>query len=495
MRQRPFLMLLLMAILALSCSNRPEITSAEFLYKNNPVGLISFDPPTFPNRSVSIVEYGAVGDGLKDNTAAFADAIQAIHQKGGGYVDVPEGLWSTGPIELKDGVCLRTQSGTLVLFSSNFDQYPLVQTYYEGAYGWRAKAPIYARDAKNIGIVGAGIFDGNGDVWRPMKQGNVNRFQWRDLLASGGVLNEDASVWYPTQSALEGSQSVLAPGERSYEQSVAIKVWLRPVMLNFISCTDVLIEGVQFRNSPAWCLHPVLCNNVTIRNIRVKNDDWAANGDALDIESCSNVLVTDSHFDAGDDGICLKSGKDAEGRARGVPTQNVRIHNCTVYNGHGGFVVGSEMSGGVRNVYLSDCRFTGTDNGLRFKSTRGRGGVVENIHIERVYMSNIKRDAILYDLYYGNKGNDTVVYEVNEGTPQFRNIFMQDIYCKGAQRAALFQGLPEMHLENIVLKNAVLEAKEGLVYKDLTNVRLQNVIIQAHGKPEVQYEEVDLATL
>ena len=194
-------------------------------------------------------------------------------------MDVPEGLWSTGPIELKDGVCLRTQSGTLVLFSSDFDQYPLVQTYYEGAYGWRAKAPIYARDAKNIGIVGAGIFDGNGDGWRPMKQGNVNRFQWRDLLASGGVLNEDASVWYPTQSALDGSRSVLSPGERSYEQALAIKVWLRPVMLNFISCTDVLIEGVQFRNSPAWCLHPVLCNKVTLRNIRVKNDDWAANGE------------------------------------------------------------------------------------------------------------------------------------------------------------------------------------------------------------------------
>lgn len=464
------------------------------LYANNPVGLKYFETPVFPKRAVSITDFGASGDGKIDNTEAIRKSIEWVNSRGGGYVDIPAGVWLTGPIELLSNVCLRTTDKTIVVFTTDFDKYPLVKTYYEGAEGWRVKSPVYAKNAENIAICGKGIFDGNGNFWRPVKQSNVTKFQWREYITSGGVLDETQTVWFPTKRAMEGSKFEVLPSQRTYEQSMAIKEWLRPVMVNLINCKNIFISGTSFKNSPAWCIHPVLCENITIEDVHVKNDDWAANGDALDLESCKNVLLVNSHFDAGDDGICLKSGKDEEGRKRGVPTENVRIDNCSVYNGHGGFVVGSEMSGGVKNIYLTNCRFAGTDNGLRFKSTRGRGGVVENIQIENVMMVNIKSDAILYDLYYGKPKNEAVeIREVNEETPQFRNIKMVNIYCNGANRAAIFQGLPEMKLENILLENSVIVSKTGIEYKDVSNVRIKNTKIYINNRTEEIFENVDLS--
>jgi len=466
------------------------------LYKNNPVGIKYFKAPTFPKKSVSITEFGAKGDGITDNTESIKKCIQWLNARGGGYVDIPSGVWLTGPIELLSNICLRTTDKTIVIFTSDYDKYPLVKTYYEGTEGWRVMSPIFAKNAENIGITGKGIFDGNGNIWRPVKQSNVTKFQWRDFLTLGGVLDESQTAWYPTKRALEGSRFEVLPSQRTYEQSLSIKEWLRPVMVNLVNCKNVIISQTSFKNSPAWCIHPVLSENITIEEVHVKNDDWAANGDALDLESCKNVLVVNSHFDAGDDGICLKSGKDEEGRKRGVPTENVRIDNCSVYNGHGGFVVGSEMSGGVKNVYLTNCRFAGTDNGLRFKSTRGRGGIVENIHIENIMMVNIKSDAILYDLYYGKpKNTETGLMQVNDETPRFRNIKMLNIFCNGAGRAAIFQGLPEMKLENIVLQNAVIVAKTGIEYKDVKNVKIVNTKIFINNRTEQFFENVDLTNL
>lgn len=458
----------------------------ETLYAQLPFTMKKVAMPSFPKRMVSIRDFGAKSDGQTLNTEAIAKAIAQMHEQGGGTVIIPEGLWLTGPIELKSNVRLHTLKGSIVLFTKDFEQYPMVKTYYEGQECWRNKSPLYANQASNIAITGEGIFDGNGDAWRPVKKSNVTSFQWREVLESGGLLSGDGLVWYPTQRALDGSLARIQPKFRSLEQSLAIKEYLRPVMLNFIQCKKVLLDGPTFRNSPAWCLHPLLCDDITVRNVSVKNESWAANGDAIDVESCRNVLILDCSFDAGDDGICMKSGKDAEGRQRGVPTENVIISGCKVYNGHGGFVVGSEMSGGVRNVFLTDCQFIGTDNGLRFKSTRGRGGVVENIYIRNVDMANIKSDAILYDLYYGGKrtANDSLAL-ATELTPSFRNIHMQDIVCKGASRAAIFQGLPEMKLHDIHLENAVIEADSGIDVFDSENIFLKNVTVHVKGRTPI----------
>lgn len=456
------------------------------LYARLPFPMQRLSSPKFPERTISIRDFGAVSDGRTLNTDAIAKAIDRISSLGGGTVVIPVGLWLTGPIELKSNVRLHTLRGTVVLFTKDFDRYPMIKTYYEGQEGWRNMSPLYARGATNIALTGDGIFDGGGEAWRPVKKNGVSGYQWREFVESGGLLNSDETVWYPTQRALNGSMLKLEPKSRSLEQSMAIKEFLRPVLLNFIQCKDILIDGPTFRNSPAWCLHPLLCENLTIRNVTVENESWASNGDAIDVESCRNVLILDCSFDAGDDGICMKSGKDEEGRRRGIPTENVIVSGCNVYNGHGGFVVGSEMSGGVRNVFLTDCQFIGTDNGLRFKSTRGRGGVVENIYIQNVVMANIKSDAILYDLYYGGKRTqaDSLI-KVTEITPSFRNIYMKDIVCKGARRAAIFQGLPEMKLSNIRLENAIIESDSGIDVVDAENIFFKNVSVFVKGKSAI----------
>ena len=259
------------------------------------------------------------------------------------------------------------------------------------------------------------------------------------------------------------------------EQFEAVKDFMRPVMVSLISCKKVLLDGPTFQNSPAWNLHPLMCEDVTLRNLNVRNPWFSQNGDGLDLESCKNAVVYDNIFDVGDDAICFKSGKDKDGRDRGIPTENVIVKNNVVYHGHGGFVVGSEMSGGVKNVHVSNCMFMGTDIGLRFKSTRGRGGVVENIWISNIDMINIPTEAISFNLFYGGnspvleadqkastEARDEKLVPVTEETPSFKNIYMKNINVAGADKALVLQGLPEMNLQNVSLENATLKAKNGI---------------------------------
>ncbi|GAO30163.1 glycoside hydrolase family 28 protein [Geofilum rubicundum] len=267
-------------------------------------------------------------------------------------------------------------------------------------------------------------------------------------------------------------------------------------MISLIACKNVLLDGPTFQNSPAWNIHPLLCEDVTIRNLTVRNPWYSQNGDGLDLESCKNVVIYNNNFDVGDDAICFKSGRDQEGRDRGVPTENVIVKNNVVYHGHGGFVVGSEMSGGVRNVHVSDCTFMGTNIGIRFKSTRGRGGIVENIYISDINMIDIPTEPIRFNMFYGGfapvlddgkSSTDLIDTEapavpVTEETPIFRNIKVRNIVANGFGNAALFMGLPEMKLENVTLENAVLKAPKGFTMIDVNGVELINVqVIQEEG--------------
>jgi polygalacturonase len=229
-----------------------------------------------------------------------------------------------------------------------------------------------------------------------------------------------------------------------------------------------------------------MTTNLIVRNVYAKNPWYAQNGDGIDVESCKNVIIENSTFDVGDDGICIKSGRDEAGRKRGMPTKDVIVRNCIVYHAHGGFVIGSEMSGGANNIYVDDCTFVGTDIGLRFKTTRGRGGVVENIFINNITMKDIVAEAILFDMYYaaqdpvalaGEKREPPKVQTlpVTEATPQFQNIYVNNVVCNGAEKAIFVRGLPEMNVKNIVLQNMVLQAKIGLDMTEGSNITLRNV--------------------
>ena len=354
--------------------------------------------PAIPSNTVSVADFGGSGDGHTLNTAAFADAIAALAARGGGRVVVPEGVWFTGPIELKDNTELHLEQNAVIVFSDDKTLYPLVETTFEGLNTLRCQSPISARGVKNVAITGRGVIDGNGDAWRAVKQDKLNPRQWKTLVKSGGVLSDDGKTWYPSESykfgATSGADQNVSTWAKTRADFERMHDFLRPVMIAVHHCENVLLEGVTFQNSPCWNIHPAMCTNLIVNDITVRCPDYAQNGDGIDIESCRNVVLTNSRFDVGDDGICIKSGKDKAGRDRGIPCENILVDNCIVFHGHGGFVVGSEMSGGVRNVRVSNCTFSGTDVGLRFKSARGRGGVVENIWIEDIAMNNILQETL-----------------------------------------------------------------------------------------------------
>ncbi len=446
---------------------------------------------SFRKDTFDIVKYGAKPDGLTLNTKSISEAITACNKNGGGVVMIPTGMWLTGPVVLLSNVNLYLQKNALLQFTTDFTQYPLVEGNWEGLPQMRNQSPVSAANATNIAITGLGIIDGGGDAWRMVKKDKLTESAWKELVASGGLLSEDKKTWYPTESSEKGSK-LKNPGQITGDKTpgfyLEIKDFLRPNLLVLANCNKILLEGVTFQNSPAWCLHPLMSENITVRNIMVKNPWYAQNGDGIDLESCKNVLIENSVFDVGDDGICIKSGRDAEGRKRGMPTQDVIIRNCTVYAAHGGFVIGSEMSGGAKNIWVNDCTFIGTDIGLRFKTTRGRGGVVENIYINNITMKDIIGEAILFDMYYaavdpipaaGEKRVPPKVESkpVTEETPQFQNIYISNVVADGAKQAIFVRGLPEMNVKNIVMQDMVLQAKHGLDMTEGTGITLRNVQI------------------
>lgn len=467
-----------------------KLTSQQDIYEG-----VEFDMPrvkeaVFPDFQINITEYGAVGDGLTDNSEAFANAIAAVAAKGGGKVVVPRGIWLTGPVTLQSNINLHVEEGALIVFSRNFDDYPLVKTSFEGLDTYRCQSPISGKNLENVAITGKGIIDGSGDAWRPVKKEKMTERQWKQLVQSGGVVSDDGKIWYPSEMSKRGDakDNFNVPNFTDPAQFQTVKDFLRPVMVSLTGCSKVLLDGPTFQNSPAWNIHPLMCEDVIIRNLTVRNPWYSQNGDGLDLESCKNALVYNNHFDVGDDAICFKSGKNEDGRRRNMPTENVIVTNNVVYHGHGGFTIGSEMSGGVRNVHISNCTFVGTDIGIRFKSTRGRGGVVENIFISNIHMTGIPAEAIGFNLFYEGKSPvpesadeeaavevKSETYPVDETTPSFRNISMRDITVTSSGTAAIFQGLPEMKLQNIVLENASLEAKEGITMVDTDGITLKNV--------------------
>lgn len=446
---------------------------------------------SFRSDTINIVNHGAKGDGHFLNTTAINKAIEQSSLQGGGVVLVPSGLWLTGPIILKSNVNLHLKRDAILFFTDDFDQYKLIAANWEGQPAWRNQSPISGTDLTNIAITGSGVIDGNGDAWRMVKKSKLTDSQWKNLVNSGGVVDKSSQIWYPSEKSLAGSKDkkagVMTAG-RSSSDYEHIKDFLRPNLLVLTNCKKVLLEGVTIQNSPAWNLHPLLCEDLTLRRLLVRNPWYGQNGDGVDIESCKNVLIEDCTFDVGDDGICIKSGRDKSGRERGKPTENVLIRNNVVYHAHGGFVIGSEMSGGAKNIWVQDCSFIGTDIGLRFKTKRGRGGTVENIFIENINMIDIPGEAILFDMYYeavdpvpmaGEKREKVKAEKipVTEETPQFKNFHIKNVFVNGAEKGIFFRGLPEMNIQDITIEKVTIQAKKGIDIIEASNIKLKDITI------------------
>lgn len=435
--------------------------------------------PKFKQKTFDVRKFGAKPDGLTLNTKAIADAIQAASKGGGGTVIFPEGIWLTGPIVLVSNVRLHLEKNSLITFTKDRNEYPLISTTFEGVAAYRAQAPISAIQAENIGITGDGVIDGGGEAWRPVKRDKMTESQWKTLVASGGKLSADNRIWYPSESALKGSLSGNVGSDTTKTKSdfESVKDFLRPNMVQINESKNVLFQGVTFQNSPAWTLHFIVSENVTIRGVKVKNPWYGQNNDAVDLESTKNVLLEDCIFDTGDDAITLKSGRDEQGRKRGIPTENVIARNMTIYRGHGAYVIGSEMSGGVRNVLIMNSTFIGTDVGLRFKTQRGRGGLVEKVFAQNLTMKDISGDAILFDMYYGGKSQNTEKIPITEATPRFQDFHFKDIVVQGAKRGIFVRGLPEMNVKNVQMENLLIQADTGMYSEEGDGISFKNLML------------------
>ena len=449
---------------------------------NLPFSMPEVHAPIFPANRVSIVDFGAVADGETMNTRAINTAIQACAKKGGGTVVVPAGMWLTGPIEFENSIDLQVDVGAVVLFSPRFEDYPMP------AKGARVTSPIYGQGLTNIAITGKGMFNGNGQHWRPVKKEKLTDRQWKDLVASGGVVTSDGKMWWPSKEAMNGEsylRNLRTTNKKPMPEEIAgAREFLRPTMVDFSDCKNVLIDGPTFTNTPGWVIHPTDCENVIIRNTTVINNWWGQNTDAADISGCRNVLFYKNVLNAGDDGICMKSGAN---KKKEFALENVVIADCIVYHGHGGFVIGSNTDGGMRNISVKNCTFIGTDIGLRFKSARDRGGKVEKIYVDGVRMKDIATSAILFDLFYdGNGDNDPNKVKI----PYFRDFNIKNVVCDGAADAVFVRGLSDAPIQSISLKNISITSQRAMTMEDADGFSLNNVRLNFKSGPVLSAKNV-----
>ncbi|HLP25607.1 MAG TPA: glycoside hydrolase family 28 protein [Acidobacteriota bacterium] len=386
--------------------------------------------PVFPARAVSIVEHGAVAGGETKNTAAFARAIEALAQAGGGRVVVPAGRWLTGPIHLRSNIELHLAEGAVVVFSDVFEDYlPPVLVRVGGIECFNYSPLIYARGCENVAITGPGRLDGNAAAW------------WSWKKKESRVLFEAGAKGVPVEQRVYGTREAA----------------IRPSFVSFVDCRNVLLEGFTIGGGPNWTLHPVYCENVIVRRVNVDTD--GPNNDGLDPDSCRNVLIEHCTFSTGDDCVVLKSGYNEDGWRVARPTENVVMRYCTSRRGHGGIVIGSEMSGDVRNVYMHDCDFEGTDRVLRIKSRPGRGGVVENVWVENVTARDLKYEVVILNMDYSA---DTSAI-VNPAPPTFRNITVRKVAASGAPVAVRITGLPASPIQNVTFEDCAFVARRGVL--------------------------------
>lgn len=414
-------------------------------YSGLPVELRQVEPISFPELRVSLTDFGAKGDGVVLNTQAFADAIAHLSAKGGGVLDIPAGVWLTGPIELKSNICLNLDKNAIVQFSPDHTLY--VDPSPKAS---RVLPCITAERCTNIGITGSGIIDGSGAAWRPVKRGKVSDTEWKLFLARGGVERQQGKLWYPWQSKA-GYADIAETPERQEK--------MRNDLFRVFHCKGILLTGVTFQNAPKFHVHPFNSDNVIIDGITVRAPWNAQNADAIDISDCHRVLIVNSTIDAGDDGFCIKSG-ESKPKALVNGCEDILVRYCTAYHGHGGFVFGSETISGMTRVVCADCRFSGTDTGLRFKSAIGRGGATKDVYVERVVMNDIISDAIVFECQYADRpagSSDKTAAEPKPlvNVPHFKDIHISDIVCRGCRVGVAASGIDgQKCVEDINISNS-----------------------------------------
>lgn len=416
-------------------------------------------PPKFKNKNYDIRKFGAKVGGTVDCRVAINKAIVECSRKGGGRVVVPAGVWLTGAIELKSNVNLHIAKGATLKFATNREAYlPVVHTRWEGMELMHISPLIYAYEQTNIAVTGEGTLDG---------QGKSFFWKWHGNPRYGG--NPEVMSQRPARAKLYEYMDRNAPvAERVFGGETD---YLRPQFIQPYKCKNVLVEGIKILDSPMWEVHPVMCENVTVRNIHVETH--GPNNDGCNPESCKDVLIDNCHFDTGDDCIAIKSGRNNDGRRLNTPSENIIIRNCMFKDGHGGITVGSEISGGVRNVFAHDNKLDSPDlwTAIRFKNNASRGGKLENFYYKNNTIGTVSRAVIEIDFNYeeGAKGGHV---------PLVRNVQIDGLTCGSGNRAVDLQGLDNAPIFDVSFKNCTFgEMKNKSIVKNVKGIKLENVAI------------------
>ncbi len=428
-------------------------------------------PPRFPQRDFPITSFGARADG-RDCSAAIAKAIEACRRAGGGRVVVPRGEFPTGPIRLQSRVELHVQSGATLKFSNDPAKYPAVFTRWEGVELMNYSPLVYAFECEDVAITGEGTLDGQADEehwwpWKGLKSGKRTELTKNsDTPAVAPQLPDNKELLRMAADGVPVAQRVFGPGH-----------YLRPSFVEPYRCKNVLIEGITLINAPFWVLHPTLCTNVTVRG--VKTMSHGPNNDGCDPESCRDVLIEDCVFDAGDDCIALKSGRNADGRRVNVPVENVVIRRCQMKAGHGGITVGSEMSGGARNVFAEHCRLDSPDleRGLRLKTNSARGGFIENVFVRDIEIGNVQLAPIEIDLLYAS--------ETGTFTPIVRNVAVERMRSTRSRHGLYIRGPEQAPVRGVVVRDSAFRGvTSGHVIEGTVDLALSRFTVEAAAKGE-----------
>lgn len=453
-----------LVLIATSCTTHtpPSAMDAAFAQADSMVATLK--QPTFCTDTFLITAYGASTEAeVTINTQAINAAIDSCSASGGGYVVVPQGEWTTGPIQIKSNVNLVISDGATLKFSKQYEDYlPSVLTRWEGVDCYNLKPLIYAYDATNIAITGKGIIDGQGskENWWYMK--GRSRYGWSEGLISQELTGR------PT--LLEADQN-----QTPVEQRImTIEDGLRPQLVNIYKCKSVLIEGVTLRNSPFWTIHPLMVTDLVVRNVTVEGE--GPNSDGCDPESCKNVLIEGCSFNTGDDCIAIKSGRNYDGRRWNQPSENILVRNCTMKNGHGGVVLGSEISGGYKNLWVENCKMNSPEleRVIRIKTSECRGGIIENVYVRNIEVGECQEAILKVNLQY--EPNEICNRDF---PPTVRNIYLENITSKKSKYGIYIIGLPNgQNVSNINLSNcnfSGVEADNNIT--DACDVHLHNVTI------------------
>lgn len=461
-------LLMLVIITACNVKQNTVITDESDPWSQMQVILNSVKEPKFKKDVFSIVTYGAVADGKTMNTESFKKAIEACAKNGGGRVLVPNGKFLTGPIHLESNVNLHLEDNAEILFSTNpKDYYPLVHTSFEGMELMNYSPLLYAKNKKNIAITGKGILNGQANV--------TNWWPWKGSTSEGhyygyqeGQPSQKDNLNLP--ALMEMAQNDVPVDKRVFGDNH----YLRPNFFEPFECENVLIKDVKIINAPFWILHPIKCTNVIVDGVNI--DSHGPNNDGCDPEYSKNVIIQNCTFNTGDDCIAIKAGRDNEGRKVAIMSENIVVRNCKMIDGHGGVVIGSEMSAGVKNVYVENCIMDSPnlDRAIRIKTNTRRGGVVDGVYVRNLTVGTVKEAVLKINLHYA-------IYADQKGNfiPKVKNVLLENVTVKnGGKYAILADGIESSPIENITFKNVKIDTvQNNFSLKYVENLKLIETFI------------------